>query len=72
MNFDQAAIQSISIIVILILGGMGFRKLGVLKEEDGGLFARMITQYTLPALIFHALSTSDFDTSKLQLAGVMI
>ena len=72
MNFDQAAIQSISIIVILILFGMGFRKLGVLKEEDGELFARMITQYTLPALIFHALSTSDFDTGKLLLAVVMI
>lgn len=57
MDFDQTVIQSISIIILLILLGMWFRKMGVLIEEDGGLFARLITQYTLPALIFHALST---------------
>ena len=56
----------------MIFLAMGLRRLGVIKEEDGGLIARLITQYTLPALIFGALSVSQFDLRKLLLAAVMI
>ena len=72
MDFDITVIQSVSIIVIMILMGMGFRNIGILKEDDSAVFARLITNYTLPALIFHALSTTEFETQKLLLALVMI
>jgi len=72
MDFNQTIIQSVSIIIVMILMGMGFRRVGVLKEEDSGVLARLITQYTLPALIFHALSTVEFEPEKLLLAVVMI
>ena len=61
MDFDISVVQSVSIIIIMILMGMGFRNIGILKEEDSTVFARLITNYTLPALIFHALSTTEFD-----------
>ena len=72
MSFDQSVVQSVSILIALILSAMGLRKWGVLKEEQGEIFARLITQYTLPALIFTALSTSHFDMRKILLAVVMI
>ncbi|MDP8219406.1 MAG: AEC family transporter [Candidatus Theseobacter exili] len=72
MTFDQSVIQSISILIIMIFAAMGLRKIGIIKEEQGELFARIITQYTLPALIFSALSSSQFDMQKLLLAVVMI
>jgi len=72
MTFDQSVIQSVGILIGMIFLAMGLRRLGVIKEEHGELFARMITQYTLPALIFGALSVGRFDLQKLMLAGVMI
>jgi len=72
MDFNLTVVQSVSIIIIMILMGMGFRKIGILKEEDSSVFARLITNYTLPALIFHALSTTRFEPEKLLLAVVMI
>ena len=72
MTFDQSVIQSVGILIGMIFLAMGLRRLGVIKEEQGGLFARLITQYTLPALIFAALSIGRFDLQKLLLAVVMI
>ncbi len=72
MTFDQSVIQSVGILIGMIFLAMGLRRLGVIKEEQGGLFARLITQYTLPALIFGALSASHFGLQKLLLAAVMI
>jgi len=72
MDFTQTVIESITIVVILILIGTGLRGLGVLKAADGSVFAKIVTQYTLPALIFHALSRVEFEPEKLQLVLVMI
>jgi len=72
MSFDQSVIQSVGILIGMIFLAMGLRRFGVIKEEHGDLFARLITQYTLPALIFGALSVSRFDLEKLLLAVVMI
>lgn len=72
MTFHQSVVQSVGILIGMILLAMVLRILKVVKEEQGGLFARLTTQYTLPALIFTALSTSQFDLRKLMLAAVMI
>jgi len=72
MSFDQSVFQSIGALVAMIFLAMGFRAIGVLREKDGALFAKLITQYTLPALIFGALSTTPINSRRLLLAGVMI
>jgi predicted permease len=72
MSFDQSVVQSVGVLIAMILLATGLRGWGVLKEEYGGIFARLITQYTLPALIFTSLSSSHFDLRKVWLAVVMI
>lgn len=72
MTFNETVVQSVTILVTLILVSWFFKKIKLLKEEQSGLFAKLITQFTLPALIFTALSTIKFDTEKLLLAVVMI
>ncbi len=72
LTYDQSVIQAVAILIGLIFLAMGLRQWGVIKESDGGLFARLITQLTLPALIFSALSITTFDPDKLMLALVMI
>jgi hypothetical protein len=72
MTFDQTVIASVTALVGMIFLAMGLRNLGMLREKDGDLFARLITQYTMPALIFSSLSTSSIDLRKLLLAVVMI
>jgi predicted permease len=70
--FEHNAIQAIAILIGLIFLGMGLRHWGILKEEHGGIFARIITTVTIPALIFSSLSTRTFSEKDFQLAGVMI
>jgi predicted permease len=72
LSYDQSVIQAVAILIGLIFMAMALREWGVIKESDGGLFARLITQFTLPALIFSALSITSFDFDKLLLALVMI
>ena len=72
MNFSESVIQAVGILAGLICLAAALREFGVIKEEHSGLFAKLITQYTLPALIFCALSISRFDADKLLLAAVMI
>lgn len=72
MSFDQTVVESVAALISMIFLAMGLRHFGIVKEENGGLFARLITQYTLPALIFTSLSTSSIDFRKLLLAAVMI
>lgn len=72
LTYDQSVIQAVAILIGLIFLSMALREWGVIKESDGGLFSRMITQFTLPALIFAALSISEFDVDKLVLALIMI
>ncbi|WP_024851909.1 AEC family transporter [Hydrogenovibrio kuenenii] len=52
----SSLISSISILVILIGLISALRHFGVLRKEDGNLFAHIVTHITLPAVIFDALS----------------
>lgn len=70
--FEQNAIQSIAILVGLIFLGMFLRKWGVLKEEHGNLFAKIIVTTTIPALVFSSLSSREFHGKDFILAGVMV
>lgn len=72
MGFDESVMQSVAVLVGMILAAVVLRERGVIREEHGGVFASLITRYTLPALIFTALSSTRFDADKLLLGGVMI
>jgi len=70
--FEHSAIESLLVLISVIFLGMFLRRWKVIKEEDGSLFAKLIVNVTIPALIFHALSQQQFDADKLMLALVMI
>jgi len=53
-------LTSIFILALLILLVVGLRKYGLLKEEHGAIFSKLVTHVTLPALIFDALAKSTF------------
>jgi len=72
VSFSENVIVSIGILVGLIFLAMGLRKIGVLKEEDGGVLAGLITNVSLPALIFTALSRSHFEVRHLLVAVAMM
>ncbi len=72
MDFNISVIESVGMLVLLILLTTGLRRLGVLREDHGGVFAKIVTVYTLPALIFESLSQTQFDAEKLWLPLVMI
>jgi predicted permease len=72
MSFDQIVMQSIGILIAMILLGMFLRIAGILKEEHAKIFANVILNFTLPALIFSSLSVSHFAFKDLILAAVMI
>jgi len=70
--FEHSAIESLLVLISVIFLGMFLRRWKVIREEDGSLFAKLIVNVTIPALIFHALSQQQFDPDKLILAFVMI
>jgi len=72
MDFNVSVIESVGMLILLILLTTVLRKFGALKEDYGGIFAKIVTLYTLPALIFESLSQTQFDAEKLWLPVVMI
>jgi len=64
MHNYTSNLSSIIVIVVLIGFAIFLKRLGFLKKEDGLLFSKIVTQVTLPAVIFAALSHSknlEFD-----------
>ncbi|MGE4553531.1 MAG: AEC family transporter, partial [Desulfovibrionaceae bacterium] len=53
-------------------GAGGLRRLGLISAEHGPLLGRLVTQVTLPALIFSTLATTRLAWSESMLAGVML
>jgi predicted permease len=61
MNTYVHTLTSILIVAFVILLVVLLRKKGVLRQEDGTLFSQLVTQVTLPALIFDALARSSIE-----------
>lgn len=72
MSFNIILIQSILGLAALIGLGTLLRAAKVLKEEHSRIFAEVITKFTLPALIFGALSTHTFAFDKIKMPLVLI
>lgn len=62
--------------VIVLLGLIGFaafiRYKGFVKDEHAGIFAKLVTHGTLPALIFVSLAHTTVDWSESRLALIML
>ena len=72
MPLAETVAQSISVLVALILLGALLCVVGVVKEEHSALLARLITDLTLPAVIFTAMSTHPISTRDLLLPAAII
>lgn len=59
MEIQLRALSSIVVLLILILGVVLFKHLGLLKEEHGQVCTTLVTKVTLPALIFMSLIHTD-------------
>lgn len=65
-------IISIAMLMGVILIAVLLRSVGLIKEEQGKLFADLVTHVTLPALVFSSLSHATIYPEYLLLAFLMI
>ncbi len=63
---------SIAVLLALICFAAFLRHKGFLKEEHGGVFAKLVTHCTLPALIFTSLAHTTIQWGEAWLALIMI
>ncbi|MBU2518653.1 MAG: AEC family transporter [Proteobacteria bacterium] len=71
MDFQVRVLSSIAVLVGLICLAVLLRKLKVLEESHGALFAKLVSQVTLPATIFVYLVEQPIPWEETQLAGIM-
>jgi malate permease and related proteins len=66
MNFVIDFTQSIFVLAGLIALGALMRVKGLFKPEHGALFAKVVTNITLPALIFSSLAAQKIDLAQME------
>lgn len=71
MSIYARLIASIVVLLGLICFAAFLRKKGFVKEEHGGIFAKLVTHATLPALIFTSLARTTVVWSEAWLALIM-
>ena len=72
MHSYETAISSILVLVALIGLVVLLRKKGVIADDSGPQFAKLVTQFTLPALIFFSLARTTLVWDQAYLALVML
>jgi predicted permease len=72
MDIQIRVISTIVVLVGLILLAVGFRRIGLIKEEHAPLFSTLVTRVTLPALIFVSLAKSVLQWEYAVLALLML
>lgn len=72
MTISARLISSVAILLGLICFAAFFRHKGFVKDEHGGIFAKLVTHATLPALIFISLANTTIDWSEGWLALIML
>lgn len=68
----EKALSAIVVLVALISLVVFLRKKGVIAEDAGPQFAKLVTQLTLPALIFFSLAKTSLQWDQSVLALVML
>ena len=71
MSFITDFTQSISVLAALIALGALMRVKGLFKPEHGALFAKVVTDITLPALIFSSLAVQKIDLAQMDQPLIM-
>jgi predicted permease len=72
VHFEQNLIQAIVVIFSLILLAMGLRRVGLVQEEYAQIFAGLVTEVTLPALIFISLAKQRVAWQEITLPATMM
>jgi len=71
MPISTRLLASIAVLLGLICIASFLRHKGIVKEEHGGAFAKLVTHVTLPALIFISLASTTIQWSETWLALIM-
>ncbi|MDD5648706.1 MAG: AEC family transporter [Dehalococcoidia bacterium] len=71
MNYFYALLGSLFILVALVLITLLLRNRSILSTEHQTLFSRLVTDFSLPALIFINLATRTFEVEQLLPALIM-
>lgn len=72
MDFYSRLVATIAVLVGLISLVVLLRGVGLVKEEQGPIFARLVTHVTLPALIFSSLAQTTLHGKQCLLALIML
>ena len=59
MDVHSRIVSSILVLLALICFAMFLRRIGLLDERDGEIFSKLITNVTLPALIFLSMARTE-------------
>lgn len=72
MDIQTRVLTSILVLLALVLLMVGLRRIGLIKEAQGPVFATLVTHVTLPALIFVSLAQSVLHWKFAWLALIMV
>ncbi len=72
MDVNSSVAISVAVLVGVICLAVLLRKLGIIKADHGKLFAGLVTNVTLPALIFSSLARQPLQWSEGLLALIML
>ena len=72
MSCFYTLLGSLFILVALVLITLLLRKRHILSPDQEPLFSRLVTDFSLPALIFVSLASRTFEADKLLLALIML
>jgi predicted permease len=72
MSHNLLVLQTVLAFAFLVLVCLLLKKLEIIREEHGPLFARLVTDVALPAVIFSQLATHQVNCSQLLLILAMV
>lgn len=72
MDIYAKVVTSIAVLVALICFAMLLRKAKLFEEKHGQIFSKLVTQVTLPSLIFVSLAKTKVQMAYCDLALVML
>ncbi len=72
MEASLHVVETVLAFTAVVAVALLLRRLGMLREEDSGLFARLLTQAVLPAVVFNQLVTRPIEAHQLWLVLIVL
>lgn len=72
MSVRLQVLETVIAFALVVVLANRLKRFGVVREEDGPLFARLLTQAILPATIFHQLLIHPVSARQFVLVAIMI